>query len=339
MQTWYYSANGERQGPVSYEELKSLSRSGRLHPDTDLAWTEGMSDWKPSGQISGLFQDATNELLTVYNPYAVPSTPSENLLAPVTGGEIPPGSFQLDASGVIGRCIELTKRHFWVLVGIGLVYLIVTSVSEGFFSAAKNMFIRDALTANPVDPTNFVAVMQTAFQPAALAISLVAWVVSTFFTMGLTKASLNVVSGKDITVGTLFSQGDKLPRVLGASFLYYLMVSVGFILLIFPGIYLALRFMNYQNAIIDKNMGVMDSLRYSSDLTKNNRMNLFVLALLSFLVCLAGALALLIGLAFALPVVTLAFALAYRVLQYGHQAMLDEPGTKRPQLLALCGDR
>lgn len=240
---------------------------------------------------------------------------------------------------MIGRCIELTKRHFWVLVGIGLVYLIVTSVSEGFFSAAKNMFIRDALTANPVDPTNFVAVMQTAFQPAALAISLVAWVVSTFFTMGLTKASLNVVSGKDITVGTLFSQGDKLPRVLGASFLYYLMVSVGFILLIFPGIYLALRFMNYQNAIIDKNMGVMDSLRYSSDLTKNNRMNLFVLALLSFLVCLAGALALLIGLAFALPVVTLAFALAYRVLQYGHRAMLDEPGTKRPQLLALCGDR
>lgn len=93
MQTWYYSANGERQGPVSYEELKSLSRSGRLHPDTDLAWTEGMSDWKPSGQISGLFQDATNELPTVYNPYSVPSTPSENLLAPVTGGEIPRAPF------------------------------------------------------------------------------------------------------------------------------------------------------------------------------------------------------------------------------------------------------
>lgn len=342
MQTWYYSANGERQGPVSFEELKSLARSGRLNPDTDLAWTEGMMEWKASGQISGLFHDASTKLPSVYNPYAAPSTPSENLLAPDTGGEIPPGSFQLDATGVIGRCIELTKRHFWLLFGIGVVYLVVTSVVTSGFD-----YLIASITPPAPFPTSssgsfwelWMAGMMAEKSGTGWALSVIPWAINTFIGMGLAKAALNVVSGKEIAVGTLFSQGDKLLRVLGAGILYGLMVGIGFVLLIVPGIYLALRFMMYQNAIIDKNLGVMESLRYSSDLTKNNRMNLLVLGLLCFLVVLAGLLALVVGLAFAIPVVTLALALAYRVLQYGYRAMLDEPGTKRPQLHALCGDR
>jgi uncharacterized membrane protein len=342
MQTWYYSANGERQGPVSYEELKSLARSGRLNPDTDLAWTEGMSEWKASGQISGLFQDATNELPSVYNPYAAPSTPSENLLAPVIGGEIPPGSFQLDASGVIGRAIELTKRQFWLLFGIGVVYFVVTMALESVIGFASAMVSPPVAVTPPVSGSFWeiwLTQMGAQQSGAAWGFQLISWIGSTFFAMGLAKVALDVVTGRQASVGGLFSQGDKLWRSLGATVLYYLMFTVGFVLLVVPGIYLALRFMMYQYAIIDKNMGVMESLRYSSELTKNNRMNLFVLGLLSMLVFLAGALALLIGLAFAIPVVTLAFALAYRVLQYGQRAMLDEPGTKRPQLLALCGDR
>jgi uncharacterized membrane protein len=76
----------------------------------------------------------------------------------------------------------------------------------------------------------------------------------------------------------------------------------------------------------------MDSFKYSSALTTNNRLNLFLLGLLGILVMLAGLLALCVGLFFAIPVMWLSWIVAYRWMQYGHRAALDHPGTKTPML-------
>lgn len=53
MSEWYYSERDERRGPVSLEELRQLIESGKVAPD-ELAWTEGMPDWKPIRLISEL---------------------------------------------------------------------------------------------------------------------------------------------------------------------------------------------------------------------------------------------------------------------------------------------
>ena len=112
------------------------------------------------------------------------------------------------------------------------------------------------------------------------------------------------------------------------------MIAIGFILLIVPGIYLMLRYGQFMYAIVDKDMGVMESLSYSSSITTNNRMNLFVLALLSLVIIIAGALALLVGLIFAYPLVWMSWVVAYRWMQYGHRAAMDQPGTQTPVLAA-----
>ena len=129
MQTWYYSSNGERQGPVSFDELKALARQGSLDPVKDLAWTEGMQDWTASGQVAGLFSDAPMVRAGEFNPYAAPATSSDDLLAPAGGlAEINPGSAQLEIVGVIKRASELTKRHFGKIILIGFVYLVISVV-------------------------------------------------------------------------------------------------------------------------------------------------------------------------------------------------------------------
>ena len=51
-----------------------------------------------------------------------------------------------------------------------------------------------------------------------------------------------------------------------------------------------MRFGQYLIAIVDRDLGIMDSFNYSSSLTTNNRMNLFLLALLAVVIVLAGAL-------------------------------------------------
>jgi uncharacterized membrane protein len=85
-------------------------------------------------------------------------------------------------------------------------------------------------------------------------------------------------------------------------------------------------------AIVDRDMGVMESLSYSSSITTNNRLNLFLLYLLAMAIVIAGMLACGVGLIFAGPVVWLSYMVAYRWMQYGSRAALDHPGTTTPLL-------
>jgi TM2 domain-containing membrane protein YozV len=56
-QEWYYSVDGDRQGPVEASELKKLAEAGTLKA-TDLVWKDGMSDWVAAKSIKGLFPGA-----------------------------------------------------------------------------------------------------------------------------------------------------------------------------------------------------------------------------------------------------------------------------------------
>jgi TM2 domain-containing membrane protein YozV len=53
-QEWYYSADGDRQGPITAAELKKLAEAGTLKA-TDLVWKDGMADWTQAKTIKGLF--------------------------------------------------------------------------------------------------------------------------------------------------------------------------------------------------------------------------------------------------------------------------------------------
>jgi uncharacterized membrane protein YhaH (DUF805 family) len=53
---WFYSREGERLGPVTFEELKNKATEAGLNPRLDMVWTHGMPEWKPAGEIEGLFE-------------------------------------------------------------------------------------------------------------------------------------------------------------------------------------------------------------------------------------------------------------------------------------------
>ena len=53
-QEWYYSIDGDRQGPVEASELKKLAEAGTLKA-ADLVWKDGMADWVAAKSIKGLF--------------------------------------------------------------------------------------------------------------------------------------------------------------------------------------------------------------------------------------------------------------------------------------------
>jgi len=69
-QQWYYVKNGQRQGPVSTDQIKQLLASGQLQP-SDLAWKEGMSQWVAAGTITELVPVQTKP-----SPQLPPSIPT-----------------------------------------------------------------------------------------------------------------------------------------------------------------------------------------------------------------------------------------------------------------------
>jgi hypothetical protein len=72
---WYYAQQGQRQGPVSAQQLKQLASSGQLKP-TDQVWKQGMAEWQPASKVQGLF------LLPPVRATAVPAPLASEVLPP-----------------------------------------------------------------------------------------------------------------------------------------------------------------------------------------------------------------------------------------------------------------
>lgn len=78
---WHYTCEGDRVGPVSFEELKKRAADSLLDPRLDRVWKKGMDEWTPAGRIDGLFEHLnappkTRE--TIAKP-TVPLQPSQRL--------------------------------------------------------------------------------------------------------------------------------------------------------------------------------------------------------------------------------------------------------------------
>jgi len=113
-------------------------------------------------------------------------------------------------------------------------------------------------------------------------------------------------------------------KFAGVSVLSGLMILVGFILLIVPGIILGVMLMFVGYVVIEEKLGPVDAIKRSMALTKGNRWKLFQLALALLLLNILGLLALLVGLFVTIPVSFMATVHAYRALK-GQGAPTEEP--------------
>ena len=145
-------------------------------------------------------------------------------------------------------------------------------------------------------------------------LSLVLWVLSMLVSLGAIKISLKIIDKKKAEVADLFNDYPKLLNFVVASILYALIVGIGFILLIIPGVIFGIKYHFYSYLIVDKNMGPLEALKKSGDITKGSKWQLFLLGFACGLVNLVGLLALGIGLFITIPVTMLAYAHVYRKL-------------------------
>lgn len=148
----------------------------------------------------------------------------------------------------------------------------------------------------------------------AVVLAIVFQIFQYFLTIGLIKISLDIVDGGQPELSDLFSGGSILLPYVLSSLLYGIIVAIGMLLLIVPGVIASLIFVFYGYVIIDKGLGPIEALKASAAITKGARWQILGFMLVIGLLILVGALLLGLGLFVTVPVAFVAIAFAYRQL-------------------------
>ena len=133
--------------------------------------------------------------------------------------------------------------------------------------------------------------------------------------VGIWRAILGTIDGRRPDIEMLFKGFDRFGDALLAHLVMAILITLGFVCLIVPGIILSIMWMFTYPVLGETNLGFWEAMRESSRITEGYRLQLFLLVLASILVLLLGFLVVCLGVYVALPVVFTAWGLAYRFLQ------------------------
>jgi phage FluMu protein Com len=254
------------------------------------------------------------------NPYQSPSAYADLPAAPIGVGPIRPT--MIDAGNVLSRAWSIFQNNLGMCIGAFIVMWICQFafgwVIGMLFGALAQPAFPMPMQNNPnMRPQDvFPIMLQQILQqlPRQIAIGqiqgLLQLLLTAFLMSGFTVALLKIARGQAANVGDVFSAGKFYLPVLVTMFIFQLMTSIGYLLLIVPGVILYVIFSQYLYLILDRNMGIADSLQTSLEITKGNRMAIFLICLISVGLTILGAITC-VGWIFATPLMYMMWVVAY----------------------------
>ncbi|MBC8265892.1 MAG: glycerophosphoryl diester phosphodiesterase membrane domain-containing protein [Flavobacteriales bacterium] len=136
--------------------------------------------------------------------------------------------------------------------------------------------------------------------------------ISAYLSLAIYKITIENIRGNEVSFNDLTEISlNQFINYIIAAILSGILIVLGCILFIIPGIHIAIRFMFIPYLIVDKNLKFDEAMKESWRITKDNSWNLFVLALVFFLLVIAGFIMLFVGIFVAIPIIWLATASIY----------------------------
>lgn len=258
------------------------------------------------------------------NPYAPPLSELEPELVPL---DLKPVEFSI--GDVLTRTWEIYRDRMGICIGVtdGCIAInyagnLGLQLAMGVASLAKNQAV-------------MVLIMVVAFVAAFL--------LQMWLSIGQLLVMLDIARGRNASFGGVFRGGRFIFPVLAASILLWLALGTMLGLTAVPGVLLwvalgrdsvagpivfglgltagvvatcilGLRCSQFNYLIIDRNLGIMDSLRTSMTITRGNAGMIFVIYLLTGAINIGGFLACFIGILFTLPFSVLLVTVTYLAL-------------------------
>lgn len=140
-------------------------------------------------------------------------------------------------------------------------------------------------------------------------------IVDSLYVMGISRICLDIYDTGESSYAQLFCCLHLVVYHIIASILFWLMVAFGLILLIIPGLIMAIKFWFFQFFIVDEQVGPLEALQKSSQLVDGHKLEVGTVLLILILINMAAAWAFGIGLILTIPLSMLTQAYVYRKLQ------------------------
>jgi len=191
---------------------------------------------------------------------------------------------------------EKMKKYIWVYLGILAIIFAISYIFGGVEALLANIHIANL------------------HQVLVVLLNVLSFVASTIISIGLFKFTLKIVDGKKMSFTDIYSHYKYFWNYLGGEILYGLLVLAGFVLLIFPGVYWAIKYRFVPFLIVDQDMSIGESFKKSAEMTKGNKWTMFGFSFVLKIVILLGFLALLFGVFVAIPIVLISSGFVYRKL-------------------------
>ncbi len=119
---------------------------------------------------------------------------------------------------------------------------------------------------------------------------------------------------EELNIPSIFDYFGMIVPIMIAYIAMTIVLSIGFILLIIPGIYLAVSYAFVYTLIVDKGLGIWEAMELSRKTVTEQWFKFFGLSLLSGIMIIISAIPLGIGLIWSVPTTYIAYGLLYHRL-------------------------
>ena len=195
---------------------------------------------------------------------------------------------KLIISDLLRKAWQSLRAQIWVLAGLVIGYTIISLL--------------------------LTCTMPYVSYPGRAALGLANTFFTLVFALGYLKNLFQALDGEEPQFSAYGQMSRKVFALLFAYILYTVVVALGLVLLIVPGVYVGLRWVFAPQIIVEENAGALSSLRRSWEITRGTTGQVFKLVLAGCGIMLLGHLAFGIGIFLAIPLVHLMMCAAYRRL-------------------------
>ena len=207
------------------------------------------------------------------------------------------GRYSLSIEGVLSEACKLAEGYKFKLNIAAAIYSLIV------IAMALLVGGLGALTDNSI----FIAIVGELIY---------AWITLPV-AMGLFAISLDRVAGGEVSNDRLFLFFPQATRLLVTTVLMTLLIFVGYVLLVIPGLYLSVAYLFVLPLLVQRELGMLDALEVSRKAITHRWFTVLGILLVLALINVIGAIPLGIGLIWTIPWTMLAMGVMYQRIFVG----------------------
>jgi hypothetical protein len=210
------------------------------------------------------------------------------------------GDFNISISEILSEAWALTNGSKGAIVGGFAIYMAISMLANGI-----------SVAVGGIDPSVDVGASRKLL---AVGIETLGFVLMYPLLAGIMLYSIKRAAGDpSASFGDNFACYDRTFAIIGLMIVQTVLVMLGFLLLIIPGIYLAIAYGLAMPLLVEKNMGIWEALETSRKSVTHCFFSFWGLwIVMSLIAMVGGILTLGIGMIWLVPMAMLCFGVVYR---------------------------